>query len=290
MSTPIRIVVAIDGSKTSEGTLQALASQFSPQDTTVRLLHVVEPFTMAVSPQMAAGYAPELEAQLKDAHELVERAANTLCASGFKLATEVREGDIREMILESSRDWSADLIVVGSHGQKGLPRLLLGSVAEAVARHAPCSVEVVRAPATFRKVLLVVDDSKFSQAAACAVIRQVRPEKAEVCVLHVIDPQLPIPTSHAEGFRLESLFCAQELIGRVEGQLKKAGFMAQGIVQEGDPRSTIVDYAKKWDANLIVTGSHGRKGLDRFLIGSIAEFVVRHAPCSVEIVRTTPQD
>ena len=67
--------------------------------------------------------------------------------------------------------------------------------------------------------------------------------------------------------------------------VEKGGLKAQGIVEEGDPRSTIIKHATKWGANLIVAGSHGRKGLDRFLMGSVAEFIVRHAPCSVEIVR-----
>jgi nucleotide-binding universal stress UspA family protein len=78
MSTAIRLLVAIDGSKSTERTLQALATQFSSTSTTVRVLNVVEPITVAVSPQMAAGYAPELEARLKDARASVEQAANTL--------------------------------------------------------------------------------------------------------------------------------------------------------------------------------------------------------------------
>jgi nucleotide-binding universal stress UspA family protein len=241
---------------------------------------------MAVSPQMAAGYAPELEAHRKAARRLVERGAKMLVASGFKVATEVREGDIREMIIESATDWSADLVVVGSHGQKGLPHLLLGSVAEAVARHAPCSVEIVRTPATLPKVLLVVDDSKFSDAAAQAVVRQIRPEHAEVCILNVVDLPLPIPTSYAEAFREESLNHGKALVRRLEQKLSKAGFKVEGVIEEGDPRSAIVDYAKKWGANIIFAGSHGRKGLDRLLMGSVSEFVVRHAHCSVEIVRT----
>jgi nucleotide-binding universal stress UspA family protein len=188
--------------------------------------------------------------------------------------------------IESAKDWSAELIVVGSHGQKRLPRLLLGSVGEAVVRHASCSVEVVRTSLTFPKVLLVVDDSKFSDAAAQAVIRQVRQEHADVRVFHVVDLQLPIPTSYTVGFRQESMNHGKELVRRVEQEMSKAGFDPEGVIEEGDPRSTIVDYAKKWGANLIVAGSHGRKGLERLLMGSVAEFVVRHAPCSVEIVRT----
>lgn len=102
----------------------------------------------------------------------------------------------------------------------------------------------------------------------------------------MVDLLLPIPTSYAEGFRRVSLTEGKELVAQVEQKLKEACFKARGLVEEGDPRSTIINHAKKWGANLIVAGSHGRKGLDRFLMGSVAEFVVRHAPCSVEIVRT----
>ena len=159
-------------------------------------------------------------------------------------------------------------------------------VAEPVARFAPCSVEIVRTPTTHLKVLLAVDNSKFSEAAAEAVIRQVRTEHAEVCILHAVDLQIPIPISFGGAFRQISLEQGKDLVGRVERLLGKAGLKTQTVVEEGDPRTTVVDYAKKWGANLIIVGSHGRKGLDRFLLGSVAEFVARHAPCSVEIVRT----
>jgi nucleotide-binding universal stress UspA family protein len=135
------------------------------------------------------------------------------------------------------------------------------------------------------KILLAVDDSKFSEAATQAVIQHMRREHAEVCVLHVVDLVLPIPTSYAEGFRQISLIQGKELAVRVEQLVDKAGFKVERVVEEGDPRSTIVDYAAKWAADLIVVGSHGRKGLDRFLMGSVAESVTRHARCSVMIVR-----
>lgn len=199
MSKTIRVVVAIDGSKSSEGTLQTLAKQVKPTDADVRVLHVVEPFTFSASPQMAADYAPELEAKLKDARVLVERAAKTLGALEFKVTTEVREGDIREMIIESAKGCNADLIVVGSRGHKGLSRLVLGSVAEAVARHSPCSVEVVRAPATIRRALLVVDASKFSEAAAQALVQQLqrRVLRCASCVWSICSCQFPLPTRKA---------------------------------------------------------------------------------------------
>lgn len=141
------------------------------------------------------------------------------------------------------------------------------------------------------KILLAIDGSKFSEAATQAVIRQIRPEQAEVCVLHIVEPLLLIPE-----FRLGNLERlkasekqlrkdGEELVTRAEQLLRKAGFKVHTKIREGDHRAEIIDEAAEWGADLIVLGSHGRRGLNRFLLGSVAEFVSRHADCSVEIVR-----
>jgi nucleotide-binding universal stress UspA family protein len=142
----MKILMAIDDSKFSADVLRAIITQFRTENAEVRVLHVLQPLAPA-PPQMAPGYAPELEEQKKPALELVERIARELRSSGFKANTAVEVGDIRETIIDSAADWRADLIIVGSHGQRGIQRFLLGSVAEFVARHAECSVEIVRAPA-----------------------------------------------------------------------------------------------------------------------------------------------
>jgi nucleotide-binding universal stress UspA family protein len=141
----MRIVIAIDNSKYSQQALEALIQQVSPQKAEVLVLHVVEPTLISSPPQMAAGYAPELGQDLIEARELVEKTAKKLRIEGFKVDTSVQTGDVRETIADIAAQWGADLIVVGSHGRKGIRRFLLGSVAESVARHAPCSVEIVRA-------------------------------------------------------------------------------------------------------------------------------------------------
>jgi len=142
----MKILIAVDDSQFSAEVVRATIAQFRTEGTEVRVLHVLQPVAPA-PPQMAPGYAPELEVQKKPADELVERMANQLRSAGFKANSAVEIGDIRETIIDSAADWGANLIVVGSHGQRGLQRFLLGSVAEFVARHAKCSVEVVRAPA-----------------------------------------------------------------------------------------------------------------------------------------------
>jgi nucleotide-binding universal stress UspA family protein len=135
------------------------------------------------------------------------------------------------------------------------------------------------------KILLATDGSKFSEAAIQAVISQCRPQATEVRVLNVVDLPLPIPTLYAAEFREESLENGKDLVRQAEERLTKAGYKVQTAVDEGDPKSKIVEDAASWHADLIVLGSHGRKGMDRFLMGSVSDAVSRHAPCSVEVVR-----
>jgi nucleotide-binding universal stress UspA family protein len=93
---------------------------------------------------MSHGYAPELEQQGIQVRALVDKYAQQLRAEGYKVDSAIESGDIRETIIDSAARWRADLIILGSHGHKGMQRLLLGSVTESVVRHADCSVLVVR--------------------------------------------------------------------------------------------------------------------------------------------------
>jgi len=142
----MKILVAVDDSKFSEAAVGAVISQYGPAEAEVRVVHVVQPVAVSTPPQMSPGYAPELAVQAKDAEKLVERVAQKLRGAGFRAEGQVARGDIREGVVDMAKEWKADLIVLGSHGRTGVTRFLLGSVAEFVARHAPCSVEIVRMP------------------------------------------------------------------------------------------------------------------------------------------------
>ena len=150
------------------------------------------------------------------------------------------------------------------------------------------------------RILLAMDDSKFSEGALQALITQSRPQGAEVRVLHVLElmevvlPQIgrhhpsgvyPDEPFNLDKIRQERSEAARTLVEDTCEKLRAAGFSADAALREGDPRAEIIDDAASWRADLIVLGSHGRKGLDRFLLGSVSEFVARHAPCSIEIVR-----
>lgn len=147
-------------------------------------------------------------------------------------------------------------------------------------------------------ILLALDESRFSDAATNTLITQIKAKGTEVHLLHVIEP-FPAHLAEKNGTRespdfvaarLELRGYAKKLLSGATQKLRSARFTVSSSVEEGDARDAILNYAERWPADLIVVGSHGRKGLDRFLIGSVSEAVARHARCSVEIVRIRPAD
>jgi nucleotide-binding universal stress UspA family protein len=146
----MKILLAIDGSKFSESALQAVIAQTKPSRTDVRILHVIEPIP-EYSDGLSFGYGLQspnvLQEEREQAQGLVEKAARELRDAGFQVETLVEVGDAKAVIVDAAAQWPADLIVLGSHGRKGMERFLMGSVSEAVARHAPCSVQIVRSQA-----------------------------------------------------------------------------------------------------------------------------------------------
>jgi nucleotide-binding universal stress UspA family protein len=145
----MRILVPIDESKFSEAAVGSVAARPWPPDTEIRVLHVVEPPSLLLGREMTV-HDPEFEAVWKalreQAKDLVAKATERLRRSGVTVTPGLVEGDPKSKIIDVASDWRADLIVLGSHGRKGLDRFLMGSVSEAVLRHAHCSVEVVRIP------------------------------------------------------------------------------------------------------------------------------------------------
>jgi nucleotide-binding universal stress UspA family protein len=142
------------------------------------------------------------------------------------------------------------------------------------------------------KILLAVDGSSHSQEAVDDVARRPWPPRSTVRVLSVIQPYTPPATEFVlagttlEDIRRQQTADADHLTARAADAVKAAGVSAETTVREGDPRSVIVDEADEWGADLIVVGSHGRTGVKRWLLGSVAGSIVSHAPCSVEVVRT----
>lgn len=149
------------------------------------------------------------------------------------------------------------------------------------------------------RILLAVDQSDGSAKATEAVIEQFVPTHTQVTVVHADDwPRgMPVEMSFAEGSAAARNILALHTLRRrnaaallesTADRLREAGFTTAASLRDGDPRQAIIDYARECRADLIVLGSNGKRGLDRML-GSVSDSVARHAPCSVEIVRTSTE-
>lgn len=141
------------------------------------------------------------------------------------------------------------------------------------------------------KILLAVDDSPYSADAVEEVSARPWPPGTTVRLLSAVDitpiatEPVFVPSLDFETIRNEIARRYKEVMSRAAASLKEKGLPVEMVVRNGDPRSVIVDEAKDWPADLIVVGSHGYSGVKRWLLGSVAQSVVSHAPCSVEVVR-----
>jgi nucleotide-binding universal stress UspA family protein len=139
------------------------------------------------------------------------------------------------------------------------------------------------------RVLVGIADSKSAEQVLQTVVTQLSPAKTEVRLLHVLQPiSVSSPPQMDRAFTPEleaEKKAAQELIDSITARVANAGFKVDALIEKGDVRETIIDAAAQWHADLIVIGSRGAASVNRFLLGSVAESVIRHASCSVQVVR-----
>ena len=143
----MKVLIAVDGSAFSDAAVDEVARRPWPRGSEVKVLHISErPLIPATEPwALPDNYFEEMDrAAQEHARATVESALARLGKSDVKISSEIIEGYPKHAIVDEAQRWGAELIVLGSHGYRGLTRLLLGSVSQAVASHAHCSVEIVR--------------------------------------------------------------------------------------------------------------------------------------------------
>ncbi len=144
------------------------------------------------------------------------------------------------------------------------------------------------------RIVLGFDDSPHAAAALRWILGHEQPAGTRVTVVSVVPtpvaayvdvlaPAVPYPTELMEQLTQHH----EDLCKKAEGDLRKAGFQVTNKVLPGDPRAAIVDVARQENADLVVVGSHGRTGLSRLVLGSVASHVVSHATCDVLVVKRT---
>lgn len=290
----MKVLVALDATPRCGEIVAELASRPWPADASFLLLHVLDPYPFAKAPISLQRAKHEAETQLKN-------VGKRLCASGWATEEDVVLGRARQRIAKIAASSKADLVVVGSNEAGALTRLLLGSTARAVLRHAPCSVEIVRPRLDEEgpirdmgmKILVATDGSEYSTAALRSLASRPWPEGSKFRVISIPEPFMPLGEfPYFEMKEIESLNTAAMKDAKRYAESGAEILREAGLDTETDtpfPRDSdareIVKEAERWHARMIVLGSHGRRGFDRWTIGSVSEHVALHAPCSVEVIR-----
>ena len=204
---------------------------------------------------------------------------------------------VPEEILQRAGSLGADLLVVGSHRQSTIERVLIGSTAAAVVRQARCPVLIARRPGGRGKVVAATDLTVASLPSLRAAAEEARRRQARLVAVHALelppsavglggtgtvpappdDPRSPSAQRRAAEERLTSF-------------LGKAEVKAEPLVAEGAAAAAVIALADQGGVELVVVGTHSKGRLERVLLGSVAEAIVRKAPCSVLTVPAVKLD
>lgn len=304
----MKILLAIDSSADSKAVVKEIASRPWPSGAVFCVMTVVDMSSLEGMPVLIEDAKHEAEKLVTSAAEaLVTTEASALSQSGYEVFSEIQLGVPKTAIQDFAAKWEANLILIGARRLNSLTRFLLGSVAQAILRTAPCSVEVVRQPPRAAshpgegtRILLGTDGSEFSSQVAHSVANRPWPPRSQVRIISV--QELLVPEAVAASSLQYSVYSdrsmdelsevtrkrAEDAVAQARSILRYAHLAICDTPRDvpvGDPRTILLDEAKSWEAGLIVVGSRGRGGLDPLLLGSVSESVAMHANCSVEVIR-----
>lgn len=295
---PTRILLSTDFSDASEEAARQAHAIAARDRAALGLVHVLP------EPTPAAAQIPAwLVTHIPNSAEIAARARAALESRAVKLMT----GGVNRVdtYLEESSDpaaalsrraeaFGADLLVLGSHGRTGISRVLLGSVAEKVVRLAPCPVLIARKGPESGPVVTSTDFSDAAKPGLRAAAVEAARTGSPLLAIHVFDLAWPGPTPYAvDASALSAVVSDTEALRGAREQLQGAvdeatrGLLVQATceVLVGEPASLVVQRAEQQGARLVVVSTHGRTGLARLLLGSVAEKIVRLAHTSVMAVR-----
>lgn len=295
----MRVLLAIDGSVSSDRARDLVAGIDWPEGTMIRVVAALEHSTeLAGIPWMAAPPPDEgeIESSLVRRYQTaLEEAEGLLEMAGRGVDSMLLRGRPATAIVEEAKSWRADLIVVGNRGHGQFETMLLGSVSAEIVDHAPCPVLVARSR-TLRSVLYADDGSEGAREAGDLLATWSIFHGLRTTVISVSEVAVPWSAGMAPGLYdqvmesyVESVQEARReraaLVSTSADRLSDAGLVTNVDVRDGDPAPSIVKAAVEHGVDLIAMGTRGYTGLSRILLGSVARNVLINAPCSVLIVR-----
>ena len=300
----MRILLAVDGSRSSDRARDLVAALPANQGGRVRIISVVPPSSDPIGLPWAPIVEPDAEAvderALRTHRDALDAAEREIRSARSDLVIEpvLLRGRAASRIVEEARSMPADLVVVGHRGHGRWESMVLGSVSAEVVDHAPCPVLVAR-DERIGPVILGDDRSVHARAAEAFLTDWPLFQGLPVTVVTVDEDGFPYSASVPALVYSEAMdayaygTAAQRRATEADCEaaairLRRAGLAAEAEVREGDPAHEIIVSARSHEAGLVVVGTRGQTGLRRLILGSVARKVLLHAPCSVLIVRAGP--
>ncbi|MBI3356227.1 MAG: universal stress protein [Nitrospirae bacterium] len=295
-----RILLATDLSRWAQRAEVYACSLASSWGATLTVISVLE-FPPGMNPDYAVNrlYLGELMKQAtKQLVDLKARAVNR----GLSVHTRITTGIPSEEVLAAAEAEDTDLIVVGTRGKTGLQHVLLGSTAERIIRTAPCPVLAVpteiqkveesggttNRPVVPDRILVPIDFSDCSLDALEYGVLVAQRAKAAIKLFHVLEPVsygLDFTLLHVTK-REQMRTVITERLSALVSALTSAEVTSEFLISGGLPADSILDAARAQPADMIIMGTHGRRGLSHTFCGSVAESVLRKSPCPVLMVRS----
>jgi nucleotide-binding universal stress UspA family protein len=270
----MHLLVATDGSAESQAAVRFGATVAQKLAGTLTLLHVMLPAEESV-----------------DTDALLRAAQAEAASCGVPATTRAEIGDPADTIVAVRREIGADMLVVGTHGRRGLARVFFGSIAESVYKSVPFPVAVVHKFDQTAKVGPILAPTDFSKGATPAVRTAAHLASKvglRLVVLHVLAEVLPPKgEKDTEATRQASLALRRDAEVKLQALIKTLGLAPEQVdffLETGVDSAEIVHVAGAIHASCIVLGTRGLSGLPRVLLGSVTDQVLREAPCPVLIV------
>lgn len=282
-----RILFPTDGSEGAKTVRDHVYDLAEHQDATVHILNVADTTAMSVT---------RVEGEVTDALEhqgeqIVQEVAAAAADQGINTVTEVLQGGVPETIVEYVDEYGMDLVIMPTRGRTGLNRLLLGSVTDRVIRSASVPVLTVNPEADrlhfpYRDVLVPTDGSETADKALECGVNIVNTCGATLHLLSIVNvPRLGVDISSDRQIDVLEERAAEVIDEATAYAERESVTSVDGTVEHGSVlHQEILSYVEAHDVGLIVIGTHGRTGLDRYLVGSVAAKVVRTAPVPVMTV------
>lgn len=297
----MKVLCAVDGSEFSQWAVEAIGALGRSALSSVTLLHVLD--TRHLKPAGAPHVATYrgVKAALEKSSETVLRRASGYLETALSQSAKRPRTDVQTLLLhgapastivQRATKEKSDLIVLGTRGLSDIKGFLLGSVARKVASLATCPILVVKQPRPrLRRILLAVDDSKHSRKAARFLRAGLLPEGASVTIFSSVESPL---TEFASGYVSESdrealirpaIERTERLVAEMRQDFLKEGYAVFTDVQQNHVVEHIIKQAEAGLSDLLVVGARGLSNRERLQLGSVSDSLLRHAPCSILIVR-----